>query len=102
MALVSIETLRQQVLRTLDKLVAPAGLELLSYKRNRTIRITVLDDGRYFIEEDGFVKQEMTVEQEALGRILKTLFKREFPRSRKVRLYRFDDPAARGLPRKKI
>lgn len=92
MALVSIEALRRQVLHLLAKIGPPAGVELLSYKRDRSIALMCGKDGAYRIIEHGFAEQECIVDAAGLPRLLKTMIKREFPRSHKVRLLKISSP----------
>jgi len=92
MALVNIDSLHRQVLQVLGRTEPPAGVELLSYKRNRSVAVIVLPGGRAIVRERGYQEQEMTVAGDELPKILKTMIKREFPRSRKVRLHKFAHP----------
>jgi hypothetical protein len=90
MSLVNIGSVQTQVLRLLDRNTAVGtGLELLSYKRDRGLTIIRGDGNSFRVRERGFVEQEIEVDRAGLPRLLKTLIKREFPRSRKVRLYKF-------------
>ncbi len=93
MALLSIKSLRSHVLRLLARTRPPAGIELLSYKRDRSIIFICLQEGGYRVIERGFVQQDCIVEASALSRLLKTLIRREFPRSHKVRLLKFSSMA---------
>ena len=45
------------------------------------------------LRESGYVYDEYEVDFDQLQKRLKTVFKREFPRSRKVRFNKFSDPA---------
>ena len=102
MSLVNIDSLRNHALRMLDRIEPPGGIELLSYKRNRSVAIICNQGGDYLVRERGYKEQEMTVDRQQLPRLLKTLVKREFPRSRKVRLHKFQDPAELDRPKQKI
>ena len=51
---------------------------------------------------EGYEPQEMECSPEALVRELKSMIKREFPRSRKVRMIKFADPAKLERERQKI
>ncbi len=92
MSLISIESLRPHVLRLLAKADPPFGLELLSFKRDRSVAVFRLSDQRYFLVEHGFIRQERIVEAAGLSRLLKVIIKREFPRSHKVRLVKISVP----------
>jgi hypothetical protein len=102
MPLVNIDSVHTRTLQLLAALEPPAGIELLSYKRNRMVAISRLAGGKYMVREKGYVDQELAVEEKELSRLLKTLIKREFPRSRKVRLQKFADPAELARQRNKI
>ncbi|HEB51432.1 MAG TPA: hypothetical protein ENI89_12575 [Desulfobulbus sp.] len=93
MALVNRESVITQVRRLLRKTAPPGGVEMMSYKRNRTIALILRENGAILVRERGYVTGEQEVAPEELGRLLKTLIRREFPRSRKIRLHRFADPA---------
>ena len=92
MALVNMNTVITTTLRTLKKCSPPGGVELLSYKRNRRIAIIKKSMSLVEIRENGYVEQIFETGLDTLDKELKTLVKREFPRSRKVRLVKFDDP----------
>lgn len=102
MSLINIGSVRSQALRLLDRIEPPGGIELLSYKRNRSVAIIHQHNGRYLVRERGYEDQEIVVDRDQLSRLLKTVIKREFPRSRKVRLFKFRNPAELDRPRQKI
>ncbi len=93
MALINITTLLTEVKRTLKKISFPGGIELLSYKRNRGIAILPQEDLTCVIKEFGYREQEKTIPADRLAKELKTMIKREFPRSRKVRLIKISHPS---------
>ncbi len=92
MALINIATILAETRRNLQKINPPGGIELLSYKRNRTIAIIKKDTNLLEIRERGYVEQNLELSTEELVKVLKTMIKREFPRSKKVRLFKFSDP----------
>lgn len=92
MALVNIATIIADTRRALKKIAPPGGIELLSYKRNRGIAIIKKTPHLLLIRERGYEEQEFELSTENLAKELKVLIKREFPRSRKVRLIKFSDP----------
>ena len=102
MALVNIDSVLRNLLQKLDKLNPPQGIELLSYKRNRSIAVLLLDDGRILVRERGYRDAEQVVKKAGLSKHLKALIKYEFPRSRKVRLYQVDTPLELEKVRKKL
>jgi len=102
MALVNIDSVLRLVLQKLEKLNPPQGIELLSYKRNRSIALLLLGENRYLVRERGYREEEKVISKSGLSKHLKSLIKYEFPRSRKVRLYQFDDPSELEVNRKKL
>ena len=91
MALVNIDSVIHGLLQKLEKLSPPQGIELLSYKRNRSIAVLLLTDQKYLVRERGYREEEQIVDRARLQKHLKSLIKYEFPRSRKVRMYQIDD-----------
>ena len=63
-----------------------SGIKILTYKKDRHVSITRIDDTRLQIEERGFEQRKFEIEEKQLKKAMKTLIKREFPRSRKVHL----------------
>ena len=102
MTLVNITTLSNDTLRALKKIEPPGGIELLSYKRNRGIAILKRGDGSILLKEYGYKDQELVIPAANLSKTLKTMVKREFPRSRKVRLIKLDSPDKLDRKRQKI
>ena len=102
MALVNIDSVLRSLLQKLEKLNPPQGIELLSYKRNRSIAVLLLDDKKILVRERGYRDAEQLVEKALLPKHLKTLIKYEFPRSRKVRMYQLDGPLELEKARKKL
>lgn len=89
MSLVNIETVHRQTLRLLAKMSSPSGVELLSFKRNRHVSLELVSDHLVRVRERGYIEQDLTISMENLSRALKVIIKREFPRSRKVRIVKF-------------
>ena len=102
MALINIDTAIKRVLLLVAKIEPPRGVEILTYKRNRGISIVSLGEDSFLVRERGYAEQEMQVCMADLARLLKTIAKREFPRSRQVRLYQLASPGSLDQERKKI
>lgn len=52
--------------------------------------IAKLAEDDLLVVEDGFFKERFRVKPDKIKKLLKTLMKKEFPRSRKIRLYVLD------------
>lgn len=89
MALVNIETALKDSIRLISKSPINGGIEIMSYKRNRTVALIRLTDKRVLLVEHGYADAETEINYEQLSKKLKSVLKREFPRSRKVRFYKF-------------
>nr|WP_321513651.1 hypothetical protein [uncultured Pseudodesulfovibrio sp.] len=76
-------------LTRLKKLAPGSGLELLTYKRDRSIHIVKSDDDAFIITESGFQENVFSSDLKSMKKLLRTLLKREFPRSNKVRVQEF-------------
>lgn len=92
MALVNIETALNDALRLIRKSPLNGGIEILSYKRNRTVALIRIKPDIITIQERGYRDEETTVDLGELAKKLKPILKREFPQSRKVRFFKFTDP----------
>ena len=102
MALVNIDSVIRSLLQKLEKLSPPQGIELLSYKRNRSVAVLLLGDNTFLVRERGYREEEQVVEKERLQKCLKLLIKYEFPRSRKIRMYQVGNPQDLEKLRKKL
>jgi len=92
MALIPLAMARRQAVRHAQKMCPPQILALLTYKRDRGVVIHCLAENAYKVCEYGFVHDTIVVSEERLGKLLKTIIKREFPRSHKVRLLKLASP----------
>lgn len=84
------------------RLEPPQGVEILTYKRNRGITIIKVDDNTVSIRERGYEEKTFLADINTLAKQLKPIAKREFPRSRKVRVYQLDSPYCLGIRRKRL
>ncbi|WP_457572596.1 hypothetical protein [Desulfovulcanus sp.] len=75
------------VLQKLKKLPIGHCIDLRTYKRNRSVVIVRKGEDKYLVVENGYFQEEFEVSLSKLKRLLKTLLKKEFPRSNKIRLY---------------
>ena len=78
------------ILQRLDKVQVENGLDLRTYKRNRSIIIIKRGKELFEIIENGFYQDRFQVEREKLKKTLKNLLKKEFPRSNKIRVYKLE------------
>ncbi len=89
MALTNIDSALSDTIRFLKSISAGGGIELMSYKRNRTIAVIVLENGNYLVRERGYLENDEEIPADLLQKHLKKRMKHEFPRSRKIRLFKF-------------
>lgn len=102
MALVNIDTALHDAIRHIQKSPRNGGVEILSYKRNRTVALLRLDEETISVRERGYREEDTEVAMADLSKFLKAVLKREFPRSRKVRFFRFSSPEELHRIRQKI
>lgn len=87
-AMIRLEAIPKELRRRLPKMEAGAAIEILTYKRNRGLIITLRGDETYHIREHGYHPEEFeAIGQPALLKLVARIAKREFPRSTNVRLY---------------
>lgn len=89
MALINIDAALNDSIRLIKKAPINGGIEIMSYKRNRTVALIRLSEDTVTVLEKGYLVEENEVKIEQLAKRLKPIFKREFPRSRKVRFFKF-------------
>ena len=77
-------------------------MEILTYKRNRGVTIIKIDEETLSVQERGYEKNTFQIDVSELAKLLKSIAKREFPRSQKVRVYQLDSPCCLGIKRKQI
>jgi hypothetical protein len=80
-------TALETVLRKLEKLPVGHALDLRTYKRNRSILIKRISINEFDIVEKGFFEERFLTPFDKMKKLLKVLFKKEFPRSTKIRIY---------------
>ncbi len=76
----------QKVLRCLRKMEIGDSLELLTWKKDRSLLLVKQSGEKVVVVERGFVEEEYQVEFNKLKKLLKSLLKREFPCSHKIRI----------------
>jgi len=76
----------QEVLLRLRKMETGDSLELLTWKKDRSLLLVKQSGEKVVVVERGFVEEEYQVEFNKLKKLLKSLLKREFPRSHKIRI----------------
>ncbi len=84
----------ETVLRKIKKTVIGHGLDLRTYKRDRSVLILRTGDDTFLVVEDGFAKERFSTDLKGLRKILKKLLKIEFPRSNKIRVYEVENDEA--------
>ena len=97
--------IHEKVFAKLKKLPTGNYLDLRTYKRNRSVIIVKERDGEFLVIENGYCSERFNVRSDKLGKLLKTIIRREFPRSNKIRLYvmgEFQEEEALSTQRKII
>ena len=103
--MIEIGNVIPQLMKRLPKLDIGCYLEVRSYKRDRGLLIVRMEEDDYEIIEDGFSKQSHHSGIEKMSKVLKSIIKREFPRSKKLRIYEmgpYRSENIKSLGRKKI
>ncbi len=92
------------VLNRVESMPVGEAVDLRTYKRNRGALIGRTGEDRWVLLEDGYESQRIETDRKGLRQALKGVLKREFPRSRKIRLYNLGpcDPERAQGPRGKI
>ena len=85
--MLDIATLVPNLIKRAKKLPVGQYLDVRSYKCDRYLLIIKLTEDLFKVVEHGFEEAEIEVDAASLKRTLKTLTKREFPRSNKIRVY---------------
>ncbi|MCF8086300.1 MAG: hypothetical protein K9J48_05345 [Desulfohalobiaceae bacterium] len=85
--MLDVSALIPAVLAKLDKLPSGHALDLRTYKRNRSVIIRKQDEDSFLFLENGFYQDRLTVPGDKVKKTLKKMLRKEFPRSRKVRVY---------------
>ena len=93
----------ETVIRKLEKLPVGHAIDLRTYKRNRSVVIKRTGRDAFDVVENGFHQDRFQVDRSKMKKLLKVLFKKEFPRSTKIRVYDLGEAEADvTLKRKKI
>ena len=85
--MLDVSALIPAVLAKLDKLPSGHALDLRTYKRNRSVIILKEDEDSFLFLENGFYRDRLVVSGDKVKKTLQKMLKKEFPRSRKVRVY---------------
>ncbi|MBF0621082.1 MAG: hypothetical protein HQL54_04070 [Magnetococcales bacterium] len=87
------------VKKRLKKLNPGQGVDLRTYKRDRSVVILKQEDGILEVIQNGYENETFNIPETKLAKLLQKLLKIEFPRSNKVRIYRLES-GIRPIPRK--
>ncbi len=91
MALINKSAILSYTLRELQKIPLFSSVGLYSYKRNRRVILSKTSEESYLIKVNGYMALDKRISKKNVEKELRTIIKREFPRSRKIRFYRFSD-----------
>ncbi|WP_147822208.1 hypothetical protein [Salidesulfovibrio onnuriiensis] len=96
-------TAMEAVLERLKALPPGQAIDLRTYKRNRSVVIKRTGEDEFLIIQDGYEQARYTEPFKRMRKLLKALFKKEFPRSTKIRLYNLGEvEVGEAVQRKKI
>jgi len=84
--MIDISSAITTVMQRLKKAGTGNGIRMLTYKRDRHVTIIRTDIEHFRVVQHGFDNREFEIMEKELKKTLKTLLRREFPRSRKVRI----------------
>lgn len=102
--MISKSNIMPAVLERLQSLPVGHYLDVRTYKRNRYLFFVKKDEDSFLIIENGFYQDRFeNVPFKKIKKIFKTLLKKEFPRSTKIRVYNmgeFDEETADNVERK--
>ncbi|MFP4085069.1 MAG: hypothetical protein ACLFP9_09605 [Desulfonatronovibrio sp.] len=92
------------VMERLQSLPVGHYLDVRTYKRNRYVFFVRKGEDDFLVIENGYYQERFeNVSLKKIKKLFKTLLKKEFPRSTKVRVYNmgvFDEEEAENTPRK--
>lgn len=95
-------TAMDTVMERLKKLPVGHAIDLRTYKRNRSVLIRRDGKDAFTVVQNGYEKAEFETTRKKMKKLLKTLFKKEFPRSTKLRLYTLDEEQAGEHQQRKV
>jgi len=72
-----------EIMLRLKKIKNGEGILLQPYKKDRSV-LVVMQDNSYSVHERGFLQSDVIVEKKKIKKLLKTMCRREFPRSKKI------------------
>jgi hypothetical protein len=75
------------ILTRLKKLSVGSGIDLRTFKRDRSVAIIRDGQDSFLVMENGFRVEKYSTDLKRMRKLLKMLLKREFPRSNKIRVY---------------
>jgi hypothetical protein len=92
------------VMERLQTLPAGHYLDVRTYKRNRYVFFVKKGEDEFLIIENGYFQERFEkVPMKKIKKLFKTLLKKEFPRSTKIRVYNmgeYDEETAENTQRK--
>lgn len=102
MALINRDAALHEALRIITSSRIGSGIELMSYKRNRSVALIRISEERVIMKERGYDEQNTNLHISSLKKKLKAAISKEFPRSRKIRFHKFNDEIELKRIRQKI
>ncbi|WP_028575607.1 hypothetical protein [Desulfonatronovibrio hydrogenovorans] len=92
------------ILERLQNLPVGHYLDVRTYKRNRFVLLVKKGEDDFLIIENGYFQERFeNIPMKKIKKLFKTLLKKEFPRSTKIRVYNmgeYDEQTAENIERK--
>ena len=84
--MIDIHSAIPTILTKIKNLPANQYVEILTYKKDRSLKIVPIEKGDFLIIRKGFKQEHLQVPSDKLTKALKSLLKKEFPRSNKAHI----------------
>ncbi len=81
MASISARSAHRYVVNMLERMDSGYEIELLSFKKDRSLSIMKISETKFLVKESGYLNEERELDRESLSKDIKKALEREFPRS---------------------
>jgi len=81
MGSISARSAHKYVMSQLQRMEDGYEVELLSFKKDRSVSVAKLGESKFIMKESGYLNEEKELDKDTLSKELKKAIEREFPRS---------------------